>query len=110
MAVSTHHRYLYRGYLQIPALDLTRTTLNAIWYILWNPTEAVATRLLAIQTAGSCYTYGLDLTKNVTDLHGQHTQPHAYNHTGKIPAHGAAILHNEDLPFIVERIWMRRIF
>ena len=32
-SVILNHRYLYRGYLQIAALDLTRTTLNALWYI-----------------------------------------------------------------------------
>ena len=35
-SVILNHRYLYRGYLQIAALDLTRTTLNALWYILWD--------------------------------------------------------------------------
>ena len=68
-SVILNHRYLYRGYLQIAALDLTRTTLNALWYILWDPTEPVATRPLAIQTAGSWFVYGWDLTKNVMELY-----------------------------------------
>ena len=68
-SVILNHRYLYRGHLQIAALDLTRTTLNALWYILWDPTEPVATRPLAIQTAGSWFVYGWDLTKNVMELY-----------------------------------------
>ena len=68
-SVILNHRYLYRGHLQIAALDLTRTTLNALWYILWDPTEPVATRPLAIQTEGSWFVYGWDLTKNVMELY-----------------------------------------
>jgi len=44
-------------------------------YILWNPAEPVATRPLAIQTAGSWFAYGWDLTKNIMEL---------YNSTGHI--------------------------
>ena len=65
--ILSHRRNIL--YLQIAALDLTRTTLNALWYILWDPTELVATRPLAIQTAGSWFAYGWDLTKNVMELY-----------------------------------------
>ena len=65
--ILSHRRNIL--YLQIAALDLTRTTLNALWYILWDPTEPVATRPLAIQTAGSWFAYGWDLTKNVMELY-----------------------------------------
>ncbi len=74
-SIILNHRYLYRGYLQIAALDLTRTTLNALWYILWDPTQSQATRPLAIQTAGNWFAYGWDLTKNIMKL---------YNSTGYI--------------------------
>ena len=46
--VTLHQRYIYRGYLQIAACDLTRTWQPALWYILWDPTQPVATRPLAI--------------------------------------------------------------
>jgi RHS repeat-associated protein len=68
--VVSNHRFLYRGYLQIAALDLTRTTLNELWFITWDPTEPVATRPLAIQQSGTWYTYGLDLPKNITEVYG----------------------------------------
>jgi RHS repeat-associated protein len=68
--VVSNHRFLYRGYLQIAALDLTRTTLNELWFITWDPTEPVATRPLAIQKDGTWYTYGLDLPKNITEVYG----------------------------------------
>ena len=59
----------YRDYLQIAALDQKRAAHPALWYILWDPTEPVATRPLAIQTAGSWFVYGWDLTKNVMELY-----------------------------------------
>ena len=37
-----HHRYIYRGYLQIAALDLTRSAHPALWLVTWDPTEPVA--------------------------------------------------------------------
>jgi len=78
---------------------LTRSTLNELWYITWDPTESprglgggldkpegfapqgraangvaashpVATRPLAIQKDGTWYTYGLDLPKNITEAYG----------------------------------------
>ena len=69
-SVTLHQRYIYRGYLQIAALDLTRTAHPALWYITWDPTQPIATRPLAIQKNGTWYTYGLDLTKNVCEVFG----------------------------------------
>ncbi len=66
--VTLHHRYLYRGYLQIACIDLTRSHHPALWFITWDPTEPIATRPLAIQKDGTWYTYGLDLTKNVCEV------------------------------------------
>ena len=91
ITVTSHQRSLYRGYLQIAALDLTRSTLNAFWYILWDPTEPVATRPLAIQTAGGWFTYGLDLTKNVTELYksdGTIANAYAYEPFGGVTQTG----------------------
>lgn len=68
--VVSHQRYLYRDYLQIAAIDLTRSTLNALWYITWDPNEPIATRPLAIQKNGTWFTYGIDIAKNVSELYG----------------------------------------
>ncbi len=100
-AVTLHHRYLYRGYLQIDSgaphcaftlsgqtlrvcptgltavvrfacCDLTRSNHPCLWLITWDPTQPIATRPLAIQKDGTWYTYGWDLTKNICELYGQH--------------------------------------
>ena len=69
-AVTLHLRYIYRGYLQIAALDLTRSIHPALWFITWDPTQPIATRPLSIRINGTWYTYGLDLTKNVCEVFG----------------------------------------
>ncbi len=68
--VTLHQRYLYRGYLQIACVDLTRSAHPSLWLILWDPTQPVATRPLAIQKDGTWYTYGRDLTKNICEVFG----------------------------------------
>ena len=68
--VTLHQRYLYRGYLQIACIDLTRSHHPGLWLITWDPTQPIATRPLAIQKDGTWYTYGLDRTKNVCELFG----------------------------------------
>ncbi len=70
--VTLHHRYLYRGFLQIACCDLTRSNHPALWLTTWDPTQPIATRPLAIQKDGTWYTYGWDLTKNICELYGQH--------------------------------------
>ena len=37
--VTSHQRFIYRGYLQIACVDLTRTNHPALWLITWDPTE-----------------------------------------------------------------------
>ena len=69
-SITLHQRYIYRGYLQIAALDLTRAAHPALWYITWDPTQPIATRPLAIQKDGSWFTYGWDLTKNICEVFG----------------------------------------
>ncbi|MEE1288227.1 MAG: RHS repeat-associated core domain-containing protein, partial [Bacteroidaceae bacterium] len=64
--------YIYRGYLQIACVDLTRAAHPALWLITWDPTQPVATRPLAIQKDATWYTYGWDLTKNICEVYGQH--------------------------------------
>ncbi|MFR9547002.1 MAG: RHS repeat-associated core domain-containing protein, partial [Rikenellaceae bacterium] len=67
-SVTLNQRYLYRGYLQIAALDLTRTALSTLHMLTWNPAEPTATRPLALQISGTWFTYGHDLSKNSTEL------------------------------------------
>ena len=65
-----HERYIYRDYLQIACVDLTRAAHPALWFVLWDPTQETATRPLALQKDGSWFTYGHDLTKNVWEVFG----------------------------------------
>ena len=67
--VTLHQRYLYRGYLQIACVDLSRASHPALWFITWDPTQPIATRPLAIQKDGTWYTYGWDLTKNICEVY-----------------------------------------
>ncbi len=67
--ITLHQRYLYRGYLQIACIDLTRSHHPTLWLITWDPSQPVATRPLAIQKDGTWYTYGWDLTKNICELY-----------------------------------------
>ena len=69
-ATTLHHRYIYRGYLQIAALDLTRAAHPALWLVTWDPSQPTATRPLAIQKDGTWFTYGYDLTKNICEVFG----------------------------------------
>ena len=68
--VTLHQRYIYREYLQIACVDLTRAAHPALWFVLWDPTRPTATRPLAIQKDGSWFTYGHDVTKNVWEVFG----------------------------------------
>ncbi len=45
--VTSHERYLYRGYLQIAALDMLNSR-NVLRTLLWDPLEPMATRPLAL--------------------------------------------------------------
>lgn len=95
-AATLHLHYLYRGYLQIAALDLTRSNQPALWFTHWDPTEPVATRPLSIRKNATWYTYGHDLTKNVTEF---------YNTNGMISSvydytpYGAVTAAGPDQPF-----------
>ena len=86
-----HQHYLYRGYLQIVALDLTRSNAPALWLLHWDPTQPVATRPLSLRKNGTWYTYGHDLTKNVMELYkADGTIATAYDYTpyGTVTASG----------------------
>ena len=89
--VTLHQRYIYRGYLQIACIDLTRSHHPALWYITWDPTQNIATRPLAIQKDGTWYTYGWDLTKNICEVYGQHgylRTAYTYTPYGQVAAEG----------------------
>jgi RHS repeat-associated protein len=65
--LTRHERYLYRGYLQIAALDMLNSA-SVKHTIVWDPSEPVATRPLALQIGTvACY-YSFDQVKNVTEL------------------------------------------
>ncbi len=91
-ALTLHQRYLYRGYLQIACIDLTRTAHPCLWLITWDPMHTIATRPLAIQKDGTWYTYGLDLTKNVCEVFGSTgyiATAYTYSPYGSVTATGS---------------------
>ena len=67
-SVTNYLRYIYRGYLQIAAINAVSGVFQ--WFILWDPTQSVATRPLGIRKDGTWYTYGWDLTKNICEVFG----------------------------------------
>ena len=89
--VTLHQRYIYRGYLQIASIDLTRSHHPALWYITWDPTQPVATRPLEIQKDGTWHTYGWDLTKNICEVYastGYIRTAYTYTPYGQVTAEG----------------------
>ena len=90
-SVSLHQRYIYRGYLQIACIDITRNHHPALWYITWDTTQTDAYRPLAIQINGTWYTYGWDLTKNICELYsteGRILQTYTYSPFGEATVSG----------------------
>ena len=90
--VTLHQRYIYRGYLQIACIDLTRSHHPALWYITWDPTQNIATRPLALQKDGTWYTNGWDLTKNICEVYsssGYIRSSYTYSPYGQVSARGA---------------------
>ena len=67
--VSSYLRYMYRGYLQIAAIDAVSGVFR--WFLFWDPTQPEAARPLAIRKDGAWYAYGWDLTGNVTEIFGK---------------------------------------
>ncbi len=90
--VTRHQRYIYRRYLQIACIDLTRSHHPALWFITWDPTQPVATRPLVIQINGTWHTYGWDLTKNICELYGTTgyiTTSYTYSPFGAVTSSGS---------------------
>ncbi len=69
-SVTSYLRFIYRGYLQIAAIDAISGTFQ--WFLVWDPIQSIATRPLAIRKDGTWYAYGWDLTKNICEIYGQH--------------------------------------
>ncbi|MDO5465119.1 MAG: RHS repeat-associated core domain-containing protein [Akkermansia sp.] len=90
-SVTLHQRYIYREYLQIACIDLTRSNHPALWFITWDPTQPIATRPLAIRKDGSWFTYGWDLAKNICEIFGPAGYPrttYTYSPFGQVTASG----------------------
>jgi len=89
--VTLHECYIYRGYLQIAAVNLLDTAQPLVHTILWDSTQPDATRSLAICKGGSWHTYGWDLTKNVCELFVSTSTldvSYAYTPYGTVTANG----------------------
>lgn len=88
--VTAHECYLYRDYLQIAALDmLQNATVRHV--ILWDSSEPIATRPLALLTRGEMYMYGFDFGKIVTELlddQGQSVASYDYTPYGAVATNG----------------------
>ena len=88
-SVTNYLRYIYRGYLQIAAINPEAG--SAQWFILWDPTQPVATRPLGIRKDGTWYTYGWDLTKNICEVFssgGTILTAYTYTPYGAVTANG----------------------
>ena len=105
--VASHERYLYRGYLQIAALDMLNSR-NVLRTLLWDPLEPTATRPLALAQDASLYCYGMDFNKNVTevfDAQGNVAAAYDYSPYGQAastgdlvqPVQWSAEMHDDDL-------------
>ncbi|WP_343015154.1 RHS repeat-associated core domain-containing protein, partial [Akkermansia muciniphila] len=104
--VASHERYLYRGYLQIAALDMLDNR-NVLRTLLWDPLEPVVTRPLALVQDNILYCYGVDFNKNVTEVFdAQGTIAAAYDYspygtatrTGRLvqPVQWSGEMHDEE--------------
>ena len=108
--VTSHERYLYRGYLQIAALDMLNSR-NVLRTLLWDPLEPTATRPLALAQDASLYCYGMDFNKNVTevfDAQGAVAATYDYSPYGQAastgdlvqPVQWSAEMHDEDFALV----------
>lgn len=91
--VASHERYLYRGYLQIAALDMLNSR-NVLRTLLWDPLEPMATRPLALVQDTSLYCYGWDFNKNVTevfDARGTIAATYDYSPYGTVTGTGSLV-------------------
>lgn len=88
--VTQHECYLYRGALQIAALDMLQSA--AVRHtLLWDPASGQATEPLALTTGGSLYLYGIDFGKNVSELmneQGQSVAVYDYAPYGSVTSDG----------------------
>ena len=88
-SVTSYLRFIYRGYLQIAAIDAISGTFQ--WFLVWDPTQSIATRPLAIRKDGTWYAYGWALTKNIMELYGPNgyvRTTYSYTPYGKVSKSG----------------------
>ena len=108
--VASHERYLYRGYLQIAALDMLDNR-NVLRTLLWDPLEPMATRPLALVQGASLYCYGVDFNKNVSevfDKQGTIAAAYDYSPYGAVTGTGSLVqpvqwsgeMHDEELALV----------
>ncbi|WP_297666816.1 RHS repeat-associated core domain-containing protein [uncultured Akkermansia sp.] len=108
--VVSHERYLYRGYLQIAALDMLNSR-NVLRTLLWDPLEPTATRPLALMQDNTLYCYGWDFNKNVTevfDAQGTIAAAYDYSPYGAVTSTGSLVqpvqwsgeMHDDDLALV----------
>ena len=108
--VASHERYLYRGYLQIAALDMLDNR-DVLRTLLWDPLEPVATRPLALVQGASLYCYGMDFNKNVSevfDAQGTIAAAYDYSPYGAVTGTGSLVqpvqwsgeMHDEELALV----------
>ena len=91
--VVSYERYLYRGYLQLAALDMLDNR-NVLQTLLWDPLEPVATRPLALARENALYCYGVDFNKNVTevfDARGTLAATYDYSPYGTVTGTGSLV-------------------
>ena len=71
------------------AIDAISGTFQ--WFLVWDPTQSIAARPLAIRKDGTWYVYGWDLTKNICEVYGQHgyiRSAYTYTPYGEVSASG----------------------
>ena len=88
-----HERYLYRGFLQVAALDMLQGG-TAVHALLWDPAQPLATRPLALMKGGNVYICAHDQNKNVTELfseEGQTVALYDYDPYGAVTVSGTIL-------------------
>ncbi len=90
--ITSHIRFVYRGYLQVAAYDLLKEGYPSLHQIIWDPTQPIATRPLAIRMGDTFYAYGWDLTKNICETYaggtGYLASRYTYTPYGQVTASG----------------------
>ena len=108
--VTSHKCYLYRGYLQVAALDMLNSR-NVLRTLLWDLLEEVATRPLGLVQDNVLYCYGVGFNKNVMEVFdGQGVVAAIYDYSpyGQVTSAGTLVqpmqwsseMNNEELTLV----------